>query len=233
MKFFKLTRTVTLLILCFCLASVCTALPCNAKDADVKKIYKGAQLSKSTLSMYPNTVKQLKLNNAASEVKWSSTDPKLVSILGSHGADRQTVTIKSGNKTGTCKIKAKIKGKTFTCKVTVKKDDHVTRAKLVKVKKTSEKITVKIKLCNRGKKEIGYGRPFIVEKFVDGSWKKVGPPDDWNFPCDIITVPGRTSKTISYVIATKRDKDILQYTKGTYRLTMNTNLKYNYVLFSL
>ncbi|HCT91298.1 MAG TPA: hypothetical protein DF613_07955 [Lachnospiraceae bacterium] len=140
MKLPKSKKSIITAILFLCLAGMLAVLPRNVKASDAKRTHgKGAKLSQTTLTIYPNMSKQLKLDSATSDVTWSSTDSKLVSILGSRGTNQETVTIKSGNKTGSCKIKAELNGKTFTCKVTVKKDSNISRARLVKVNKTSKK----------------------------------------------------------------------------------------------
>lgn len=188
-------------------------------------------ISKETLTMYPNMTKQLKVTGAGSKVEWSSTDRRIVSILGSSGKHQKTVTVQSKNKTGACKIKAKVAGKTYTCKVTVKKDSNISRVKLLKVKKTSKKVQVKVRICNRSGKTNWYGHSFTVDKFVDGKWKEIGPKGI-AFTAEAIGIPAHSTMDQEYAVSV--GSDMKQFKKGVYRLRVNvTGMKYTDVLFSL
>lgn len=230
MKFGKRKKLVVLAMACLC---VMGAVAVSGKSANAKTMLPSSEvkISKTALTMYPNTTAQLKVTGAGEKVKWSSTDNKIVSILGGKGKYQNTVAIRTKNKTGTCKIKAKVKGKTYTCKVTVKKDSKVSRVKLVKVNKTSKQIQVKVKICNRSGKRNWYGHSYTVEKFVDGAWKQIGP-SDIAFNMEAIGIPAHSTMDMTYVVSNGIGME--KFGKGVYRLMVNvTGMKYAYALFTL
>lgn len=226
MKKIKICNAIIIFLLCFCVTIIGTSGEVSASNKDAK-------ISQSELAIYLNSTKQIKMMNVSSKVKWSSSNNKIVSILGSKGKNNQTVTIRTKNRIGSCKIKAKVNGKTYICKINVKKDTDVSRVKLVKVTKTSQKIKVKVKIHNKTNKDIEYGTPYVIEKFVNGSWKKVAPRDGTAFDSKAICIPANSSKTETYTVAGK--SEVKRFTKGTYRLRVDIHEKNinKYVIFTL
>ena len=224
-------------VLALAMALLCMAgsIAAQGETADAKPTLPVEQcrISKDKLTMYPNMTEQLKVLDAGAKVKWTSTDSRIVSVLGSRGKNQQIVTVRTKGRTGTCRIKAKVAGKTYSCKVTVKSDRKVSRVKLVKVVKKSKNIVVKVKILNRSGKNYWYGHPYTVEKFVNGAWKKVAPSDDIKFTAEVIKVRAHSSMDTNYVIASGEEKKA--FTKGLYRLSVDVVgiKKATYALFSL
>ena len=232
MGYGKVKRMMALVLACLCMVGQ-AAVPGTANAKGVGQPSQG-MISKSKLAMYPNMAAQLKVTGVNAKVTWSSTDRRIATVMGSRGKNHQAAVIRTKDKAGTCKIKAKAAGKTYTCKVTVKKDSKVSRVKLLKVKKTSGKVEVKARIYNRSGKEYYYGHPYTVEKFVKGAWKKIAPSDDMVFTSEVISIPAHSKMDVSYTVSNGVGRRL--FTKGVYRLEVNVTgpgMKHNYVLFSL
>lgn len=195
---------------------------------------KTAVISREELIMYPEMIKQLNLSDVSSKVKWTTSNEKIVSVLGTRGEKEQLAILKSGTKAGTCTITAEVGKERYKYKVTVKNDAKVSRAKLVKIQKNKRKIVLKVKFINRTNHELYFGNPYRVDKFVNGKWEKIAPGDDVSFNAEVYNIPAKSSVSKKYTIAT--GETVSDFTKGTYRLQVNANFgkkEYQYVYFKL
>lgn len=190
-------------------------------------------LSHTSVELYTNMTKQLKLCGVEKEVTWSTSNSKIAVVLGTKGSNNQIATIRTKGKKGKCKIKATVDGKTYSCTIKVKSDAKISRAKLSKCTKTDDAISIKIKLENKSKTRMYYGERFAVEKFANGSWKEMKLKDGVMFLDTAICLPPESSVVETYTIT--KDDYVTKFTKGTYRIKVSAYSKsaYNYVLFTL
>lgn len=190
-------------------------------------------ITKNSLIMYTNMSKVIKITNPSSKVKWTTSNKKIVSLLGTRGDNDSILTIKTGKKTGACKIKATVGEKVFTCNVIVKKDTKISRATLVKTIKTKNTVKVKVALSNKTRKTMEVGDFFWVEKFKDGKWIKMEIKEDVAFMCILQVIPAKRSVKTTYTLTSCYDFE--DFTKGVYRIHVEANYKnkYNYVIFSI
>ncbi len=217
------------LILCGTIACFLFGIVC-IKPVEVEA---KTSLKKTAIELYPNMTKQVKLKGAKGKVKWSVSNTKLVSILGTKGSKNQTITIRTKEKRGKCTLKAVVDDKTYIYTIKVKNDKKVSRAKLVKCMKTSDFVSVKIKLNNKSEDCIEFGKDFYVEKYSNGKWKKVIYADEMTFDSIAMIIPSNSSITNEYIIA--RGDRVAEIAKGLYRLYVDVyeNDAYNYVLFTI
>lgn len=194
-----------------------------------------AYISKENITIYTNMTKDIKIINSATKVKWSSSNKKLVSILEKRGKNDGIVTIKTGNKTGKCTIKATIGKKVYRCKVTIKNDNKISRAKLLDVVKKSETVTIKIAIVNKTNKAMKYAPDYWIEKFENGKWKKMKVDYDAEaIPVDLEYILPNSNGVTTYRISD--DYKISKLKKGIYRIHISADFDkdiYNYVIFTL
>lgn len=196
-------------------------------------------VSARKLTLYPNMTKELKIQDPTEEVKWRSSNGKIVTIAGTKGAENRTAVLRTKKKTGTCTVTAKVGDKTYKYKVTVKKDTKVSRATLVSVKKKDKEINVKVRFSNRTNDEMGYGYPYTVERLENGRWKKMKPANNIAFIMPMIMIPKRGSTTETYTIASNGKYTLYateDFTKGVYRLVTSSDYKkkaYRCVIFNI
>ena len=97
-------------VLALAMALLCMAgsIAAQGETADAKPTLPVEQcrISKDKLTMYPNMTEQLKVLDAGAKVKWTSTDSRIVSVLGSRGKNQQIVTVRTKGRTGTCRIES-------------------------------------------------------------------------------------------------------------------------------
>lgn len=205
-----------------------------------------AKITDTKITMWTNDNSYIRLKNASSKVTWKSSNKSIVKIEETSGKYGQEVSLKTGNKTGSCKITAKMKNKTYHCKVTVKKGIIIkkysgkkSKTVLEKVTQTKQSLIIRYKMCaaayNKKKCEhAGYGPGIRLEKYTDGKWSKVPMNVDVAFPCVWYTIPSQTS--ISQEFHLENYYDISQLLKGRYRLDVNVfypDVKSSYVEFKL
>lgn len=203
-------------------------------------------LSDTSLTMWTNQDADLSLENASSKVTWISSNRKIVKIDKTFGKYNKNVSLKAGNKSGTCTIKAKMKNKTYRCKVTVKKGNIVkqysgkkSKTVLEKVTQTKQSLVIRYKMCAAAHKKCkcppaAYGHAIQLEKYTDGKWCEIPMDVDAVFTCEMHIIPPKTS--ISRTIHLENYYDISKLTKGSYRLYVNVyypNVKDTYVKFKL
>lgn len=222
-------RFLTMFIGCFLLFISLSTLKAQAKEG----------ISVRKLILYPNMTKELKIQDPTEEVKWRSSNGKIVTIAGTKGAENRTAVLRTKKKTGTCTVTAKVGNKTYKYKVTVKKDTKVSRATLVSVKKTDKEINVKVRFSNRTNDEMGYGYSFTVERLENGRWKKMKPANNIAFILPMIMIPEKGSTTETYTIASNGKYTLYateDFTKGVYRLVTSSDYKkkaYRCVIFTI
>lgn len=186
--------------------------------------------------LYPNMIKSIFIGKVNGDVKWTTSNEKIASILHIDGGK---VTLKIGNKTGSCKITAKTADKTYVYKVNVKSDKKNSRASLVSVKQTKQQIKIRVKYHNRSNKLQHYGYAYHYEKFVDGKWEKVKENIEMAFTEKAISLPAQSSVTKTFIISSDKEKAHYlreDFTPGIYRLRVGTAHKtaeYNYVIFTI
>lgn len=202
-------------------------------------------LSDSKLTMKTNESTYVTLERPSSKVVWKSSNPKLVKIKKVFGKYSMDAVLETGNRTGSCKIKAKMKNKTFSCKVTVKKGDIIkkysgkkSKTVLEKVTQTKKSVVVRYKMCSADIKckcpPASYGRVIRLEKYTDGKWREIPMSADLVFPCVLYTIRPKTS--VSKAIHLENYYDISKLTKGRYRLYVDVtyrDVKDPYVEFKL
>lgn len=105
MGYGKVKRMMALVLACLCMVGQ-AAVPGTANAKGVGQPSQG-MISKSKLAMYPNMAAQLKVTGVNAKVTWSSTDRRIATVMGSRGKNHQAAVIRTKDKAGTCKIKAK------------------------------------------------------------------------------------------------------------------------------
>ena len=203
-------------------------------------------LSDTKLTVWTNEDLDLSLENASSKVTWKSSNSNLARIDKTFGTYHQNVSLKTGNKSGPCTIKAKIKNKTYSCKVTIKKGNIVkkysgkkSKTVLEKVTQTKQSLVIRYKMCAAAHKKCkcppaAYGHAICLEKYSDGKWREVPMSANVMFTCEMCIIPPKTS--ISKAIHLEKYYDISKLTKGSYRLYVNVyypDAKNSYVTFKL
>lgn len=216
-------------------------------------------LSDTKLTMWTNDIRYISLENASSEVTWKSSNKNIVKIEKTSEKYGQEISLETGNKTGSCKITAKMKNKTYCCNVTVKKGTIIkkytgkkSKTVLEKVTQKKKSITIRYKMCAAKYKNCkcapaAYGNAIRLEKYTDGKWSEVPMnvcmnvpcvdrlPDTYMpYPCMLCIIPPKTS--ISKEVHLEEYYDISQLTKGSYRLDVNVlypHVKSSYVEFKL
>lgn len=171
-----------------------------------------------------------------SKAVWTVSNPKVVTVTA-EGKYNQTAAFSTGNKTGTCVVKATVKNKVYKYKVTVKKGTIIKAYKGSVSKAVFDKMTknytVTVKFCNASEKDKWYGYPFSLQRYEDGKWKTVPMNDDYMFDAIALSVPAKTSVTHTYPLASYYDGKELR--KGTYRIYTNYTVasKNRYVKFKI
>lgn len=204
------------------------------------------KLSDTSLTMWTNQSIDINMERASSKVTWKSSDRRIVKIQKTSGQYNQNVSLETGNKSGSCTIKAKMKNKTYCCKVTVKKGNIIktysgkkSKTVLEKVTQTEHSIVVRYKMCAAASKKCkcppaGYGHAIQLEKYTDGKWSEVPMNICVLFTSEMCIIPPKTS--ISKAVNLEDYYDISQLTKGSYRLYVNVfypDTKSPYVKFKL
>ena len=213
----------TCIILCFVITS-------TSAVADNKESY----FAEKSITMYTEMSKTIKIMDASSKVKWSSSNKKIASVLGVRGKNSNTVTILSGNKSGTCTIKAKVGKTSYTYKITVKEPINIFKPTVTKVTQTKKSVKIKVMLRNNSSKSLEIGEAFWVEKFTNGKWGKLKMKDgEFAFKMPAYFLSPKASETKTYSISFLYNMKNL--TKGTYRIHIKSDYKdaYNYVIFKL
>lgn len=170
------------------------------------------------------------------KVVWTSSNPKIVSVKP-HRKYKQTGVFITGNKTGTCTVKATVKNKVYKYKVTVKKGRIIKNYKGTVSKAVFDKITknhtVMVRFCNASKSEKWYGYPFSLQRYEKGKWKTVPMKDEIAFVSVALVVPPKKSVTYSYPLESYYSLQELR--KGTYRIETDyvVKAKNRYVTFKI
>lgn len=228
------------LLLAFILCAIITDNTSFAKSKEKSK------LSDTSLTMWTNQSIDINMEHATSNVTWKSSNSKIVKIEKTSGQYNQEVSLETGNKSGNCTIKAKMKNKTYSCRVTVRKGNIIkkysgqkSKTVLEKVIQKKHSIVVRYKMCAAAHKNCKcspaeYGHSVQLEKYTDGKWSEVPMKVCVLFPCDLVIIPPETS--ISKAIHLEDYYDISKLTKGSYRLNVNVfypHVKNPYVKFKL
>lgn len=206
-------------------------------------------ISDTNVTMNTNEDYCISLERASSKVTWKSSNSKIVKIEETFGKYAQNVSLETGNRTGSCTIKAKMKNKVYYCKITVKKGVIIkkyigkkSKNVLEKVTQTKQSIIIRYKMCaaSYNKKKgspAAYGHAIQLEKYINGKWRSVPMSLDMNVPCEtceMCIIPPQTS--ISRAIHLEQYYDISKLAKGSYRLNVNVfypDVKNPYVRFKL
>lgn len=148
---------------------------------------------------------------------WTTSNPKVVSVKP-EGKNNRTGIFSTGNRTGTCTVKATVKNKVYKYKVTVKKgkiikDYKGTVSKAV-FDSMTKNYTVNVRFCNASKSVKWYGYIFSLQRYENGKWKTVPMKQECLFPSLALKVPAKKSVTYSYPLASYYAKKELR--KGTY-----------------
>lgn len=199
------------------------------------------KISKEKVTMYTNESRKIKIMNTSSKVTWYSTNKKIVQVADTSGKKNQIATIETGNKTGTCTIKAKVNNKVYKCKVIVKKEipqreytGNTSKLSLAKMNLSDSALSLKIKMSNASKKEKYYGVGFFIQKYVNGKWETLEMKDDFLFPAIAYIIPPKTSVDKTFSVTSYYDRSL--FTTGKYRIHVECNCvkKSNqYVVFSI
>ena len=226
----KYKRIVTLSI-CVILMFAMNLQPVFAAD-DTAKV---AKTVVEKMNIYTNMSKTIKIADPLLKLKWTTSDSKIVTILGTRGKNDSTVTIRTGNKTGQCTVTAKLGKMKYKYVITVKKDAVNFRANLDKLTQTKNKISVKLLMTNNSKKSVTLSQSFKLEKFTKGKWVELKIRDGISIDmqkCITILAP-KERVTSSYNISGWYKKADL--TKGTYRIFVGSSYKaaYGYAMFKL
>lgn len=207
------------IVTCFCHTSII-----HAKE---NKITKSSNLD-------TNSYKVFKINNPDDKVKWTISKKGYISIVEMQGKNNNYIVVKSGNKEGTCILKAKVAKKTYSWKIKVKKDKKNSKATLVKVKKTDAGLNVTIKISNRTKERKEYGLVFSVERLENGCWKKLKMQEDSDSILIAKNIPIKGSVKETYKLGNCYNSEDLK--KGIYRISLDVDFdkkSYSKVLFSV
>ena len=231
------------------IAAGLTALALCLTAADTTSFAKATSkpmLSDTSHTMMTNEEYMISLERAASKVTWKSSNPGIVKIEKSFGKYGRDVSLATGNKTGVCTIKAKMKNKTYSCKITVKKGIIIkkysgkkSKTQLENITQTKKSIVIRYKMCNAAKKNCkcppaSYGLAIRLEKYINGKWCEIQPKYDLAVCAVMFVIPSKTS--VSKAIHLEDYFDISQLTKGKYRLYVNVfypDVKDPYVEFNL
>lgn len=204
-------------------------------------------ISDAKLAMDTNENYCISLDRASAKVTWKSSDSKLVKIEKAFGKYGQEVSLVTGNRTGSCTIKAKMKNKTYYCKVTVKKGDIIkkysgrkSKTVLEKVTQTKKSIAIRYKMCAAAHKgckcpQASYSSAIQLEKYTAGKWREVPMDVGIVFTCaSLCIIKPKTS--VSKTVRLENYYDISKLTAGSYRLNVNVrypHVKSPYVKFTL
>ena len=167
--------------------SVFMTIPANAASKKADTIEK--------VEMKTNEITSINIK-LKSKAAWTSSNPKIVAVKA-NGKYNQRATFSTGNKTGSCVVKAKTKNKVYKYKVTVKKGTIIKPYKGSASKAVFDKMTknytVTVKFCNASKKERWYGHGFSLQRYENGKWTTVLMNADYAFNAMAISVPAKTS----------------------------------------
>ncbi len=217
----RIITILTVLVLCITITDTTSFAKSKAKPT----------ISDTKVNMNTNEEYCISLDQASSKITWKSSNRKLVKIENISGKYAQYVSLKTGNKTGSCTIKAKMNNKTYSCKITVKKGDifkkytgKKSKNVLEKVTQTKQSLMIRYKMCaasyNPKKGSLAaYGNAIQLEKYSNGQWHEVPMKLYIVFPCPMFTIPPQTS--ISKAIHLETYYDISKLTTGSYRLNVN------------
>lgn len=237
--FTRITAVLLAFILCVTFTDTTSIAKAKAK----------AKLSDTRLTMWTNDSSCISLERAASKVTWKSSNSKIVRIEKTSGKYSQDVSLETGNKTGSCTIKAKMKGKTYCCKITVKKGTIIKKYSgrksknvLERVVQTPNSLIVRYRMCaaiydKKKDSPASYGESIRLEKYTDGKWNEVPMAVGVVFPCEacaLFVIPPQTS--VSRAVHLEDYYDISKLEKGSYRLNVNVfypDCKNPYVKFKL
>lgn len=211
------------IIVCYCQMSIVYAKENKMTDSDNLKI--------KSSNLDTNSYKVLKIDNPDSKVKWTLSEKGYINIVEMQGDKNNCIIVKSGNKEGTCILRAKTAKETYLWKIAVKKDKKNSKATLAKVNKTDTGLDVTIKFSNKTKKRKEYGYSFYVEKMENGHWKKLKMQEDYDFEEIAKCIPIKGSVKETYKVGNCYNLEDLE--KGIYRISLNVNFarKNSKVLF--
>lgn len=181
-----------------------------------------------------NSYKVFKVNNSNDKVKWTVSKKGYINIVEMQGKNNNYIVVKSGNKEGTCVLKAKVAKKTYSWKIKVKKDKKNSKATLVKVKKTDAGLNVTVRISNRSKERKEYGLVFSVERLENGYWKKLKMQEDYDIESIAKNIPIKGSVKETYKLGNCYNSEDLK--KGIYRISLDVDFdkkSYSKVLFSV
>lgn len=178
------------------------------------------QLADRNLSLYTNQTQTITLKNAASKVKWTSSNKKVAAVIKTSGKYKKTAKIKTGNITGKCTIRAKIGKKVYKCRVTVKsaKPSKVTIAKITR---SADKKSIKLNVVvfNGTNAPIGYKTDYTLEKYQNGKWVTVPKLPDYLYWPSYIDLQDPQS-SFTFDVDLKYQYDLSSLTPGKYRFCM-------------
>lgn len=186
------------------------------------------------ITLDTNSYKVFKVNNSSNKVKWIVSQKKYLNIIEVQGRNNNCVIVKTGSKTGTCVLKAKVAKKTYSWKIKVKKDKKNSKATLVKVKKTNRGLNVTIKLSNRTKERKEYGLTYSVERLENGCWKKLKMKEDYDIESIAKSIPAQGSVKETYKLGVGYNLEDLK--EGNYRISVNADFdkkSFSKIIFSV
>ncbi len=181
-----------------------------------------------------NAYKVFKVNNPSNKVEWNVSQKGYINIIEVQGEKNNCIVVKTGSKSGTCVLKAKVEKKIYSWKIKVKKDKKNSKATLEKVQKTDTGLNVTIKLSNRTKEGKEYGLTFSVERLENGCWKKLKMKEDYDIELIAKNIPPQGSAKEIYKLAKGYNFEDLK--EGIYRISVDVDFdkkSYSKVLFSV
>ena len=167
-------------------------------------------------------------------MKWTVSKKEYINIVEMQGKENNCVIVKTGNKLGTCVLKAKTEKKTYSWKIKVEKDKKKSKATLAKVRKTDKGLNVTIKISNRTKERKEYCSTFYVEKLESGCWKKLKMKEDYDIESIAKNIPAQGNVKEIYKLANSYNLEDLK--EGIYRISIDVDFdkqSYSKVLFSV
>lgn len=222
---------ISVIALAICILSADQGSLTIAKSmAAIKKL----NISRSSLKMKSGTQKKLTIKNAHKKVKWSSNNRKVAVIKSKTGKYENkaviwaktsgtcTITAKSGNAKGKCKIRVlKVSKDNTNPNSNTNADDTTAGIQFESVSVTKDSIAVTLKMYNNAKKPINYGLGCGIEKQIDGKWTFLETTEPQVIPAiACILEPGESHSETFRITKLKEP-----VTNGTYRITVPTMSK--------
>lgn len=209
------------------------ASPCCSKQSYAKSAEK---ISKVRIVICKEEKETLMLLKASGNVKWTSSDKRIVKIAKRKGKRNQTVVLETRNP-GKAIVQAKAGNKIYRCKVIVQ--NKVSKASLAGVEQTDNTLRVRVRLGNNGREPLNYGCSFWVEKLENGKWVKLTAQNDVAFTLAQRRLKGRRSVEETYELYSEGKAALYQksdFLPGTYRIHVDADFAkddYNYVAFQV